>query len=226
MPHSTPPPTPSRETDAATPGSPILRAPDPRTARTRAAIVTGYSKLLREGNCDASVREVVAEAGISRASFYTHFSSVDEVALILIRDMFVGLADTHLAEHIRLGGRTDESVRGGQERLADAFWQHRDTLRPLMEGGQASAAYVEIVRAFSATIEQLLGHEPERMPAGIDPYVASVAIANTLVGLLTAWVTGSIETDRDTIVTHLIAMLPAWVSQPDSPAPHPRGGEN
>lgn len=195
-----------------------MRAADPRTARTRAAIVTGYASLLREGNCDVTVRDVVTAAGISRASFYTHFDGVNEVALILVREMFAGLGAEYLDERLRTGYRTSEAVRAGQERLADAFWERRTTLAPLLEGGQAAATYIEIVRAFATTIEQLLRHDLSRIPAGIDPYLAAVAIANTLVGLLSAWITGSIDADRDLVVDHLIAMLPAWVSQPDSPA--------
>lgn len=203
------------------PEKPLLRAPDPRTARTRSAIVTGYANLLREGTCDASVREVVAEAGVSRASFYTHFSGVDEVALILLREMFVELGETYSAERIRLGGRTNASVRAGQERLADAFWERRKLLGPLMEGNQSAPAYMEIVRSFAETIERLFAADPERLPARIDGRVAAVAVSNTLAGLLVAWVTGAIDADRETIVEHLIAMLPSWVSQPDSPARHP-----
>lgn len=207
-------------TDPTSPKRVTLRAPDPRTARTRAAIVTGLTTLLRSGRGDVTVRDVIAEAGVSRASFYTHFGGVDDVAIAVLRETFVDLRDVHVMERIALGGRTTASVRASQERLADAFWERRDLLRPLMSSSAAGPAYVTIVRAFADTIEWLAAASPERIPPGIDARIAATAVANTLIGLLTAWITGEIDADRDTIVDHLVAMLPGWMTTPDLPAAH------
>jgi len=162
----------------------------------------------------------VTEAGVSRAAFYTHFSGVDEVALVVLREIFDELREIHLSERRELGQRTSASVRAGQERLADAFWQQRDLLRPLLEGSHSATAYMAIVRAFATRIESIMCTELPRIPAGIDARLASIAVANTLVGLLAAWVTGHIDVDRKTIVDHLVAMLPAWMSEPDLPTAH------
>lgn len=202
------------------PQSPAGRAPDPRKERTRTAIVTGLSTLLRQGHSESTVRDVVTEAGVSRAAFYTHFSGVDEVALVVLREIFDELREIHLSERRELGQRTAASVRAGQERLADAFWQQRDLLRPLLEGSHSATAYMAIVRAFATTIESIMCTELPRIPAGIDARLASIAVANTLVGLLVAWVTGHIDVDLKTIVDHLVAMLPAWMSEPDLPTAH------
>lgn len=202
----------------------ILRAPDPRTARTRAAILTGLANLLREGRSDATVRDVVAAAGVSRASFYVHFRGVDDVSAALLEAAFDDLRTQYLAERTRLGRRTAQSVRAGQERLADAFWEQRALLCSLMDSSTSGPAYMGIVRGFAATIAAILDSEQDRVPAGIDPQVASVAVSNTLVGILTAWVSGEIDADRDTVVDHLVAMLPAWMAQPDSPDLEPEEG--
>ncbi|GAA1630643.1 TetR/AcrR family transcriptional regulator [Leucobacter chromiireducens] len=207
-------------TDAASSPAATLRAADPRTARTREAIVTGFATLLRSGCADASVRDVVASAGISRASFYTHFAGVDEVALTLLRRIFEGLGAVVVAERVALGRRTATSVRAGQERLADAFWEQRDLLRPMLEGPSAGPVYVAIVRAFAETIEALLRSELSRIPAGIDARLAAIGIANTLLGILSAWITDAIVADREAVVDHLVAMLPAWIATPDSPDAH------
>ncbi len=200
------------------------RAPDPRAPRTRAAILAAFAELLRSGRTDATVRDIVASAGVSRATFYTHFASVDEVAVEMLGSHFARLRDVHLRERQELGARTATSVRAGQERLADVFWSQRDILRPLMACSSSGPAYAAIVRAFANILEEIMRTEIPRLPHGIDVRIAAIGVSNTLVGLLIAWTTGAIEADRDTLVKHLVALLPQWASEPDSPPTHPVGG--
>lgn len=194
------------------------RAPDPRTRRTRAAIVRAMAQLLGEGRSDFVVRDLVQLAGVSRATFYTHFASIDDVAVELLREKFGELSAAYRRERERAGERTAQAVWQGQHRLAEVFWQQRELLRPLMECSFAAPSYVAIVRAFADSIEGILEAERARVPAGIDLHVMAFALSNSLIGLLTAWVAGKVEGDLDTIVTHLVALLPPWVGQPDLPA--------
>lgn len=201
------------------------RATDPRIERTRAAIVSALHVLLREGRTDLSVRDVVEAANVSRASFYLHFSGVEQVALVLLRETFEQLRTAYVAERRELGQRTDQSVRAGQQRLADAFWEQRALLGPLMESSFCGAAYSDMVRSFARMLESLFNSEPARVPTALDPSITAVALSHLLIGLLTEWVTGRIDAPKEQIIDHMVALLPSWATQPDLPIDNIDGRE-
>ncbi len=57
----------------------MSRAPDPRTARTRAAIISATELLLHTEGSNASVAQIAKQAGVSVGSVYLHFGSKDEL---------------------------------------------------------------------------------------------------------------------------------------------------
>ena len=54
------------------------RAPDPRPARTRAAIFTAARELSADDG-EVTVNALAKRAGVSRAAFYSHFSGLDDL---------------------------------------------------------------------------------------------------------------------------------------------------
>lgn len=63
------------------------RAPDPRPARTRAAIIAAIERLGERG-AELSVSSVVVEASLSRSSFYSQFNDIGDVAVQLLRELY------------------------------------------------------------------------------------------------------------------------------------------
>lgn len=56
------------------------RKPDPRPARTRAALIEAAQQILAAGDRgDASIQEITELAGVAQGSFYNHFASKDEL---------------------------------------------------------------------------------------------------------------------------------------------------
>lgn len=55
------------------------RRPDPRRARTRAALIAAGRRLLAERRTAVSVQEITSEAGVGFGSFYNHFDSKEEL---------------------------------------------------------------------------------------------------------------------------------------------------
>lgn len=55
------------------------RRPDPRRARTRAALISAGRKLLAEGRSVVSIQGITDEAGVGFGSFYNHFDSKEEL---------------------------------------------------------------------------------------------------------------------------------------------------
>ena len=56
------------------------RRPDPRPARTRAALIEAAQQILATSDrADASIAEITEIAGVAQGSFYNHFASKDEL---------------------------------------------------------------------------------------------------------------------------------------------------
>lgn len=56
------------------------RKPDPRPARTRAALIEAAQQILATSDRgDASIQEITEIAGVAQGSFYNHFESKDEL---------------------------------------------------------------------------------------------------------------------------------------------------
>jgi AcrR family transcriptional regulator len=56
------------------------RRPDPRPARTRAALIEAAQQILATSDRgDASIQEITEIAGVAQGSFYNHFESKDEL---------------------------------------------------------------------------------------------------------------------------------------------------
>jgi AcrR family transcriptional regulator len=67
---------------------------DPRVARTKARIATGYRSLLQEMPHDRiTVSQVARTAQVNRATFYRHFDTPDDVAAQLLRDFLAKAVD-------------------------------------------------------------------------------------------------------------------------------------
>ena len=81
------------------------RKPDPRPARTRAALIEAAQQILAtHDRADASIQEITELAGVAQGSFYNHFESKDELfdtAIVvtmeahadLLESLTVGLSD-------------------------------------------------------------------------------------------------------------------------------------
>jgi AcrR family transcriptional regulator len=56
------------------------RRPDPRPARTRAALIEAAQQILAASDrADVSIQEITEMAGVAQGSFYNHFTSKDEL---------------------------------------------------------------------------------------------------------------------------------------------------
>lgn len=95
------------------------RAPDPRPARTRAAIIRAVETLGATPG-QLNVSNIVKEAGLSRSSFYSQFSDVSDIAVQMIR----GLLD-------ELSVSQDKTFIVRSQHIVDAFLDEIDKHRHL-----------------------------------------------------------------------------------------------
>jgi len=127
-----------------------------------------------------SVGEIAHSAGISRATFYRHFRSRDELIRQLDLEPDQATRDRVLETALALVGR-DGLVALSMEGLATASGVSRATVYRLFRG--KPALFREIVRAFSPmeTVVETIGRLQDRPPEEVIPAVA-LAAAHSLQG--------------------------------------------
>ena len=79
-------------------------------AEMRRIVDTTFSLIERSGSLDPSIREILAESGLSTQAFYRYFSSKDELMLALLDEGRRRLVDT-LERRMARGASPTEQVR-------------------------------------------------------------------------------------------------------------------
>ncbi|MDQ0643897.1 TetR/AcrR family transcriptional regulator [Microbacterium murale] len=205
----------------------IRASTDRRPAATRSRLYEAV-RTLATTDAEITVKSVAEAAGISRATFYTHFSGIDDLALHLQELTF-----HEISQHTSAASsRVDTSLMEQSQR---ALIAHYGTYRSLYARvftiatpRGAESRVVEIMRT------EILAHivEGTRPPADLDPTIAATYIAHAAVGLIVDWVLGDVTATQDELAHHLTQLMPAWmhISVPSVPAGDPDGqrpeGEN
>lgn len=185
---------------------------DPRAERTRQLIFAAVMDLLSAPAASASVTDIVRGAGISRSSFYAHFSSLDDVASELVRTQFalIGSSGTAMpGEQGAAGGR--RAARAGYTRLVEHLVSHFPLYSRVLELPLTRSTYDGLVRDYSRRVVETAA-TPQFMPDGINAHMAATYTAAGALGLITSWMGGDFEASADEIVDELVTLLPTWLS--------------
>ena len=190
-------------------GSDSLRATlqgsaDPRVERTRAAIIAAVHTISESGT-ETTVSTIAREAGISRASFYAHFSGLDDLATSLHRDAFRAIDELFWLD--RQSG--NDALRRSQARLVAHFTENRGLYAAVAALPTSKEVYLASVRAMASAIEEYLASHPA-VPVDLNPAATARYIAGAAYGLLDAWMSGEVDVDEATLAEHLTALLPPW----------------
>jgi AcrR family transcriptional regulator len=147
---------------------------DPRT-RVLSAVRPVFARGARP-----SVQEIAKRAGISRATFYRHFRSRDELIRELDLEPDLGTRDRILEMALEMVGRSGLAALSMDE-LATATGVSRATVYRLFPG--KPALFRELVRAFSPmqAVTAEIGRLKDRPPEEVIPAVA-LAAARSLQG--------------------------------------------
>jgi len=179
---------------------------DPRVSRTRAAILAAVRSIAATDG-EISVSAIARAAGISRASFYSHYASLDDLANSVLREAFVEIGTLYDADRLE----SSDAMLVSQQRLVAHFADNRALYAAVAALPVTKESYLADVRAMSAVIEAELMEHPNR-PARLQAAATARYIAGAATGLLDAWVTGELELTEPELVEHLMALLPTWFS--------------
>jgi AcrR family transcriptional regulator len=179
---------------------------DPRAARTRQGILAAVARLHSADGGDISVSDIVREAKISRSSFYAHFSSLDDLAVALLRQEFASVAaPAARASH------PAASLRESYTRLVQHFSQRESIYSYALGLPLSRRAFDDVIAGYA---EQVLASfdSPTSEADAIRARLAATYVAGGTVSLLSAWVADHHDISADQLVDELMALLPPWLS--------------
>jgi AcrR family transcriptional regulator len=185
-------------------------SPDPRATRSREQILDAVRRLDSARSAEITVAELAREAGLSKSSFYAHFSSVDEVAVALLGTVFADMGEAGAAL------RRDDSVSGavyariGYARLVAHLLEHFAFYTSALGLPFTRRAYDDSVAAYA---RQLVSSAAQLSPAPEELDVSAVAtyVGGGTLTLISAWIHGDIDLSDDELVDQLVVLLPPWL---------------
>ncbi|QYM64711.1 TetR/AcrR family transcriptional regulator [Microbacterium sp. Se5.02b] len=186
----------------------IRSSSDPRVLATRSRLYEAV-RALADSGAEITVRSVTVSAGVSRATFYTHFSGVEDLALHLQEQAFHDIAGS---------ARSTDSVTSFDEtamaRSQRALIAHYAAYRSLYAGAFAVATPRGAESRVAALMRtEILAHirDIAPPPPGVDPEIAATYIAHAATGLIASWVLGETEATEDELAQHLTQLMPRWM---------------
>lgn len=185
---------------------PVQRAVDPRPARTRAAIISAIDRL---GSRDAevTVAAIVAEAQVSRSSFYSQFRDLDDVAVQLMDRLFREIR--RLDAELRSTQQTRKATEAGLEMFLSECQRRRGLYAAVLGGNVSSEARQVIHTIVAHSVGATASHSA---PGSVDPRIASTFVAAGLLAVITEWLKAPHPVSTSELISQLVAVLPSWVT--------------
>jgi AcrR family transcriptional regulator len=184
---------------------------DPRASRTRVAILDAVHVLAVEDE-PVTVASVAKRAGVGRSSFYSHFASLDALALSVLQDAFERIGAAHAAALDGADTQALAAMRRSQVELVDHYVQHRALYAAVSALPLSAESHRVGVRAMAGIVQALLETHPH-LPSECTPVLTARYIAGAAHGLLDAWARGEVEASPAELVDHLMALMPPWLAK-------------
>jgi AcrR family transcriptional regulator len=137
------------------------------------------------------VTDVTALAGISRSTFYTHYSSLDALLADSIAVPFATLADSILPSFLE-----PQLVA-----LLDHFWENRFFARGILTGPVRRKTLDVLIRLIAARLRAAGLYR--RGALILPPNLAAIQLAEILLAPTTAWLLGESRCSSKTLATAL-----------------------
>lgn len=184
---------------------------DPRAERTRSTIFEAVATILAGRPERVSVGDIVRVAGISRSSFYAHFSSLDELTAAYLRRQFAELgAPVAIVRPAHEPWGSAERARAAYRRLVGQLLEDAPLYSSVLELPVARSAFDDLVGEHADQLITALLERTEA-PAGIPVELVSAYVAGGTLSLVDGWRRGRIDVSDDELVDALVALLPEWL---------------
>jgi TetR/AcrR family transcriptional regulator, ethionamide resistance regulator len=200
--------------------------PEPRTStarprrrgrrpRTYAAVLAATSELLETVPlAQLSVARIIAAAGVSRTSFYEHFTSKEDVVVRLVRSISAEVADEIEPMFARDGRGPEQAFREGLTRLLRVSGRHAPLV---LAASEEWPAVPELQRLWFRMHAELTGRLADliaaeraagRAPDGADPEALAACLVWTGERAFHVAMTGAIPelAGQDALIEPLVQL--------------------
>jgi AcrR family transcriptional regulator len=183
---------------------------DPRAARTREAIFTGIERLMTSGVSRVSVSDIVRSSGVSRSSFYVHFSGLQDLALAFLTRQI------EILDQAEIGVRRDDLLSGaaaariGYGRLIEHIVQNYPLYSAVLEQPSTRGAFETTIETYARRLLRSI-LTLDLTPSDVNSEVVVSYVAGGALTVISSWMRGDFDVDDDELVRQLVDLLPEWV---------------
>ncbi len=164
------------------------RSTDQRAVRTRQAILEAFVGLVMDRRYDMIlIADLVAAAGVGRATFYEHFHSKDDILLAAMEPILLALATA-------ASGRAARPYVHG---MIGHLWERRSLGRTILN----SSAGPIVQRRLAEIIQP---HVERAAPTGMASSIRATGIAAAQIAMLRSWLTGEASSTAEEMTDRMI----------------------
>lgn len=169
---------------------PMLR--NVRAKRTRAALHGAFASLLQNNRYEnLEVADITTRAGVSRSTFYAHYSNMDALLAESIAGPFSVLADT-----INTDFAEPKLIA-----LLEHFWEHRALTRGILVGPVRRKTGEVLIELITHRLKSSGLHR--RGAIILPPRLAAIQLTEILLAPVTAWLLGESRCSSVTLAAAL-----------------------
>ncbi|WP_168627947.1 TetR/AcrR family transcriptional regulator [Cryobacterium sp. BB307] len=180
---------------------------DPRAQRSRDAIMRVARELSGGPVGELTVAHIVSKAGISKSTFYQHFTGLDDVLLLLLEDALGSINYDDLVARHGEGNPLAITVLGHRRVIAQ-FEEHATLFTHVLTSEELSRARDGIVQLITDLLDRTMRAIPH--PPDVDIPVAARFVASGFVGVIIDWFQHGRARDPDELAASLAQLTPEW----------------
>lgn len=189
----------------------LATTPDVRAIATRRRLASALRELLLEHADEVSVVEIANRAEVGRSTFYTHFATVEDLAVFVVDEILAALAPLDVQRRTRRDLSRAEITRLGLGELIDNFSTEREVLIFAAHSTSAVAVRERFVRDLAASMEQtMLAEMPDLDDTALT--LSTEFVAAGVIHVALAWLTEPGTATRQQVIDILFGILPAWLT--------------
>ncbi|MCX4092371.1 TetR/AcrR family transcriptional regulator [Nocardia sp. alder85J] len=185
---------------------------DARVSRTRRRLSDAlHDEIAESGAGNLSVATITRRAGVARSTFYTHFATVEALALFAVEELFDELGSVDVARRAHSGLSREQITRTGLADVLDGLLANDYLLRLARDGSSGAAIRERFVDEMARNIVPIIAIERPDATAELLDYGSQFLAAGTL-RVMMHWLSDERQTSRAELVELILGMLPAYLT--------------
>lgn len=188
----------------------LSEARDTRVDRTRSKLVEAMRAELTH-NAEPSIGQICKRASVARSTFYTHFATLDDLALYATDTFFDQLSELDVARRQEAALSGEAIMRLGVTELLERFDDQRGLLRFAMRSGSAEPIERRIAaRWVEGARSSILVERPDADEVFVQ--LAATWFAGGLLAVIRAWLDAPEGISKDALLDAVVKLSPTWLT--------------